>query len=186
MLFALCRGVNMAYTRELKELIKKVEATRSARVEKKKRGEEFHLLSLKERQERLEKYHPDFKAGSKREIRVGPSKGYAISPEIVDLLEARSRLNPDLIDLSKIAYETDVLVIGGGGAGTAAALMAQENGVRVTIATKLRHGDANTMMAEGGIQAASKGDERFPLLSTTSMSWAEAISRMFRSWPTPL
>src|SRR4030042_746708 len=127
----------MAYTREVKDLIKKVEATRSARVEKKKRGEEFHLLSLKERQERLEKYHPDFKAGSKRGNRGGPSKGYAISPEIVDLLEARSRLNPDLIDLSKIAYETDVLVIGGGGAGTAAALVGQENGGRGTIADKL-------------------------------------------------
>jgi succinate dehydrogenase/fumarate reductase flavoprotein subunit len=152
----------MPYTRELKELIKKVEATRPARVEKKKRGEEFHLLSLKERQERLEKYHPDFKAGSKREIRIGPSKGYAISPEIVDLLEARSRLNPDLIDLNRIAYETDVLIIGGGGAGTAAALIAQEHGVRVTIATKLRHGDANTMMAEGGIQAASKGEKDSP------------------------
>ncbi len=152
----------MPYTEELKQLIKRVEATRPERVEKKKRGEEFRLLSLKEREERLEKYHPDFKAGSKREIRVGPSKGYSISPEIVDLLEARSRLNPDLIDLDKIAYETDVLVIGGGGAGTSAALMAQENGAKVLIATKLRHGDANTMMAEGGIQAASKGTKDSP------------------------
>ena len=61
----------MPYTRELKELIKKVEETRPARVEK-KRGEEFPLLSLKEREERLEKYHPDFKEGSRTEIRVGP------------------------------------------------------------------------------------------------------------------
>jgi succinate dehydrogenase/fumarate reductase flavoprotein subunit len=152
----------MPYTSELKELIKRVEATRPARVEKKKRGEEFPLLSLKERQERLEKYHPDFKAGSRREIRVGPNKGYAISPEIVDLLEARSRINPDLIDLKKITYETDVLILGGGGAGTAAALTAQENGARVLIATKLRHGDANTMMAEGGIQAATKGTKDSP------------------------
>jgi len=60
------------YTRELKELIKKVEETRPKRVEKKKRGEEFHLLTLKERQERLEKYHPDFKEGSRKEIRVVP------------------------------------------------------------------------------------------------------------------
>jgi len=152
----------MAYTRELKELIKKVEATRPARIERKKRGEEFTGLSLKEREERLRKYHPDFMEGSRREIRMGPSKGYAISPEIVDLLEAKSRVNPDKIDLGKVAYETDVLVIGGGGAGTAAALMAQENGAKVLIATKLRHGDANTMMAEGGIQAASKGTKDSP------------------------
>ena len=152
----------MPYTSELKELIKRVEATRPARMEKKRRGEEFHLLSLKEREERLRKYHPDFKEGSRREIRVGPNKGYTISPEIVDLLEARSRVNPDTIDLNKIAYETDVLIIGGGGAGTAAALTAQENGTKVLIATKLRHGDANTMMAEGGIQAATKGEKDSP------------------------
>jgi succinate dehydrogenase / fumarate reductase flavoprotein subunit/L-aspartate oxidase len=152
----------MPYTRELKELIKRVEDTRSARVEKKRRGEEFPMLSLKEREERLRKYHPDFKEGSRREIRVGPSKGYSISPEIVDLLEAKSRVNPDVIDLSKIVYYTDVLIIGGGGAGTAAALTAQESGAKVLIATKLRHGDANTMMAEGGIQAASKGEKDSP------------------------
>ena len=152
----------MAYTSELKELIKKVEATRLARIEKKRRGEEFPVLSLKGREERLRKYHPDFKEGSRKEIRMGPSKGYAISPEIVDLLEARSRVNPDLIDLSKVAYETDVLILGGGGAGTAAALTAQENGAKVLIATKLRHGDANTMMAEGGIQAASKETKDSP------------------------
>jgi succinate dehydrogenase/fumarate reductase flavoprotein subunit len=152
----------MPYTQELKELMKKVEATRSERIEKKRRGEEFPLLSLKEREERLRKYHPDFVEGARKEIRVGPNKGYAISPEIGFLLEAKSRVNPDLIDLSKIAYETDVLIIGGGGAGTAAALTAQENGAEVLIATKLRHGDANTMMAEGGIQAASKGEKDSP------------------------
>jgi len=147
----------MPYTSELKELIKKVEATRPARIEKKRRGEEYPLLSLKEREERLRKYHPDFKEGSRREIRVGPNKGYNISPEIVNLLEAKSRVNPDVIDLTKVTYETDVLILGGGGAGTAAALTVQENGAKVLIATKLRHGDANTMMAEGGIQAATKG-----------------------------
>jgi succinate dehydrogenase/fumarate reductase flavoprotein subunit len=152
----------MPYTQGLKELIKRVEATRSTRVEKKKKGEEFPLLSLKERQERLDRFHPDYKAGSRKEVRVGPSKGYSIQPEMVNLLEARSRINPDVIDLDKIAYKTDILILGGGGAGTAAALMAQERGVRVIVATKLRHGDANTMMAEGGIQAATKGGKDSP------------------------
>ena len=49
---------------------------------------------------------------------------------------------------------TDVLVIGGGGAGAAAALSATEAGARVIMANKLRIGDSNTVMAEGGIQAA--------------------------------
>ena len=155
-------GGTMPYTQQLKELIKKVEATRPERIEKKRRGEEFRVLSLKEREERLRKYHPDFVEGARKEIRLGPNKGYAISPEIGSLLEAKSRVNPDLIDLNKIAYETDVLIIGGGGAGTAAALTAQENGAKVLVATKLRHGDANTMMAEGGIQAAAKGEKDSP------------------------
>jgi succinate dehydrogenase/fumarate reductase flavoprotein subunit len=146
----------MPYPQELKELIKIVEKTRPERVEKKKRNEEVPFLSLEERQKIL-KYHPDFKEEGRREIKVGPSKGYRIAHEMVDLLEAKSRVNPDKVDLSQIDYEPDVLVIGGGGAGTAAALLAQEQGAKVIIATKLRHGDANTMMAEGGIQAATKG-----------------------------
>jgi succinate dehydrogenase / fumarate reductase flavoprotein subunit/L-aspartate oxidase len=152
----------MPYTQELKHLIKRVEATRMARVERKKKGEEFPLLSLQEREERLKRYHPDFVEGARREIRVGPNKGYAISPEIADLLEARSRIDPDKIDLSEVDSEADVLILGGGGAGTSAALLAGKHGAKVILATKLRHGDANTMMAEGGIQAASKGSKDSP------------------------
>jgi len=151
----------MPYTPELKKLIKIVEKTRPERVDKKKKGVEFPAMSLEEREDIL-KYHPDFKEEGRSEIKVGPSKGYRISNEIVDLLHAKSRVNPDLIDLSKPDYETDVLIIGGGGAGTSAALMAREKGVKVIIATKLRHGDANTMMAEGGIQAATKSGKDSP------------------------
>lgn len=146
----------MPYPDSLKELIKKVEATRPARIEKKKAGGEFPALSLDERAEVLNAFHPDVKEEGRREIKVGPSKGYRICHEMVDLLEAKSRVNPSDVDLSKPDYETDVLVIGGGGSGTAAALLAQEQGAKVIIATKLRHGDANTMMAEGGIQASTK------------------------------
>jgi succinate dehydrogenase/fumarate reductase flavoprotein subunit len=81
---------------------------------------------------------------------------------MANVLEAYSRVDPATIDLSKVDYETDVLVIGGGGAGTSAAIKAQEAGAKVIIATKLRHGDANTMMAEGGIQAATKGHKDSP------------------------
>ena len=147
----------MAYTPDLMAHIKKVEKTRPERVARKKAGEEFRALTLDERKERLEKYHPDFRPGALRDLKVGPSKGYAVAQEIADTFEARSRVDPDKIDLNEIHFETDVLVIGGGGAGTAAALIAQEQGARAIIATKLRHGDANTMMAEGGIQAATKG-----------------------------
>ena len=152
----------MPYTSELRALIKVVEKTRPARLERKRKGEEYPALSLAERQERLKKYHPDFIEGTRREIKVGPNKGYAIAHEYVNILEAYSRIDPDAIDLTKADFETDVLVIGGGGAGTAAALLAQEHGAQVIMATKLRHGDANTMMAEGGIQAATRTDKDSP------------------------
>ncbi len=151
----------MAYTEELKNLIKVVEKTRPERVETKRGGGGFPPMSLEEREDIL-KYHPDFKEEGRREIKIGPSKGYRIPNEMVDLLEARSRVDPDDIDLSQIDDETDVLIIGGGGAGTAAALLAQEQGAKVIISNKLRHGDSNTIMAEGGIQAASKIEKDSP------------------------
>jgi succinate dehydrogenase / fumarate reductase flavoprotein subunit/L-aspartate oxidase len=146
----------MGYTPQLKMWMKKVEETRPRRLERKATGEEFPSLTLGEREEKLRAYHPDYQAESRTEIRVGPTKGYPVYHEIADLLEARSRVDPDTVDLTKVEYETDVLIIGGGGAGTAAALLAQESGAKIIIANKLRHGDANTMMAEGGIQAVAK------------------------------
>jgi NADPH-dependent 2,4-dienoyl-CoA reductase/sulfur reductase-like enzyme len=122
----------MPYPEELKNLIKVVEQTRAERVERKKKGEEIPFLSLSGRKDILQ-HHPDVNEESRREIRVGPSKGYAIPHEIVDLLEARARVSTKLIDLSSPAIETDVLVIGGGGAGTSAALIAQKAGLKVTI-----------------------------------------------------
>jgi succinate dehydrogenase/fumarate reductase flavoprotein subunit len=152
----------MPYTPELRELIKIVEKTRPERVARKKRGEEFPSMSLDERDEILEKYHPDYRQEGRRALRVGVNKGYVIPDEFADILEAWSRVEPDKVDLSAPDIETDVLIIGGGGAGTAAAILAEEHGARVVIATKLRHGDANTMMAEGGIQAASKTEKDSP------------------------
>lgn len=152
----------MPYTPELKELIKIVEKTRPARVERKKNDQEFPAIPVAQREEILQKFHPDFISGTRREIKVGPSKGYSIANEYVDIIEAKSRLDPDKIDLTKITYETDVLIIGGGGAGNSAALFARENSAKVILATKLRNGDANTMMAEGGIQGSSKLEKDSP------------------------
>ncbi|MBD3257944.1 FAD-binding protein, partial [candidate division GN15 bacterium] len=151
----------MPYPEELKQLIRKVEATREARVKRKLANEEVPFLDLDQRAEML-KHHPDVKEEGRREVRVGPSKGYKIAHEMADLLEAKTRVDPSKIDLNKVDYETDVLVIGGGGAGTSAAILARQHGCKVIIATKLRHGDANTMMAEGGIQAATKGHKDSP------------------------
>lgn len=150
------------YTTALKELIKKAEATRAARVEKAKKGEHFPALTMEQRQEWLKKYHPDYKMDGRRAVKVGPNKGTVLPEEVASLLESRSRLDVKAIDLTRTDYSTDLLVIGAGGAGTAAALTAQEAGLKVLVATKLRHGDSNTVMAEGGIQAADQeGDSPY-------------------------
>lgn len=144
------------------ELIKKVEATRPARVEMARKGEHFPALTMEQRQEWLKKYHPDYKNDGRRAVEVGPNKGTVYPEEVSTLLESKSRLNTKAVDLSKADYETDLLVIGAGGAGTAAALAAQEKGLKVLISTKLRHGDSNTVMAEGGIQGADQeGDSPY-------------------------
>ena len=152
----------MAYTPELRELIKKVEATRPERLERARRGENYPALSMDEREEVLSKFHPDYQKDAKRIVRVGPNKGDSLQDQVVGLLESKSIIRPDKVDLSAVNHETDVLVIGGGGAGTSAALMAEAAGCKVIIANKLRHGDSNTIMAEGGIQGATQeGDSPY-------------------------
>jgi succinate dehydrogenase / fumarate reductase flavoprotein subunit len=51
-------------------------------------------------------------------------------------------------------YETDVLIVGAGGAGLRAAIAAREEGARVLVVCKSLLGKAHTVMAEGGIAAA--------------------------------
>jgi len=142
------------YTAEMKELIKKVEDTRPQRI-----GINFERMTPEEKEYVLRENHPDYNQDNFRVLRVGKNKGQKVPLELADLIEANSRLENIELDLNKINYEVDVLVIGGGGAGTSAALEAQNKGAKVLIATKLRFGDANTMMAEGGIQAADKPDD---------------------------
>ena len=50
--------------------------------------------------------------------------------------------------------ESDVLVLGAGGAGLRAALEAREHGVSVVVVSKSLLGKAHTVMAEGGIAAS--------------------------------
>ncbi|HUW11372.1 MAG TPA: FAD-dependent oxidoreductase, partial [Anaerolineae bacterium] len=141
----------MSYTPEMRDSISKVEASRNKRLD-----ETHRRLTLEEQQALLGRFHPDYLVEGMRELRVGPSAGARTPTEFADLLEAHSRVDPQSFDLSKVDIDTDVLIIGGGGAGASAALLANEQGVRVLVATKLRFGDANTMMAQGGIQAADR------------------------------
>ncbi len=149
------------YPEYMMESIKMVEKTRPKRLElAKKFGKQvYEAMSESEREEILRKFHPDYKDESRRVIRMGPNKGEKITTEIADLLESYARIDPDIIDLSSVTEETDVLVIGAGSAGLAAALEAEAAGANVTVVTKLRLGDSNSMMAQGGIQAADQTDD---------------------------
>lgn len=134
--------------------MKKVVETRDYRM-----TEELSVLTIDERKKLLEQFHPDYNLGSLRKLLVGANKGDRIYNEYADLFEAYSVIDETSLDLSNIDFDADVLIIGGGGAGAAAALMAHEAGAKVLLSTKLRLGDANTMMAQGGIQAADKPND---------------------------
>jgi len=119
-------------------------------------------MSMEAREKMLNKYHPDYMKGTKRKVKIGPNKGELLYNGIVDLLEAKPVLLSKDVDISKVDYDVDLLIIGGGGAGTVASLFAYESGVpldKILIVTKLRHGDANSMMAQGGIQAADRPED---------------------------
>ena len=142
------------YPAYMEESIRKVEATRQRRLQ-----ETFPRLTDVGKTALLHKFHPDFIKEGMRELLVGPNKGERTPNEMADVLEGNSHINPDKIDLDKIDYDVDVLVVGGGGAGASAALLAQENGANILLTTKLRLGDANTVGAQAGTQAADRPND---------------------------
>ncbi len=142
------------FTPEMLESVKKVEATRAQRMQTEPRR-----MTAEEKDTLLKAFHPDYRADGFAEIKIGSNKGEKAPAELAQLLNSNSRILGIDIDLNKVDYDVDVLVIGGGGAGASAAIEAHEAGANVMVVTKLRIGDANTMMAEGGIQAADKPND---------------------------
>lgn len=142
------------YNKEMLDSMKLLEETRSERMK-----EKLPLLSPEEKKDLLKKFHPDYRPETTRMIKVGANKGDMIYHEYADLFESYSSIDPEKFNLKEVDYDVDVLIIGGGGAGASAALTADFNGAKVLLATKLRLGDANTMMAQGGIQAADKEND---------------------------
>ncbi|MFO7949196.1 MAG: FAD-binding protein [Candidatus Fermentibacteraceae bacterium] len=141
------------YPAYMHELLQRVHATRDRR-----KDQVPEAMTPQEQQEVL-KLHPDYAPGGKRKISVGPNRGDIAPDAVADLLEAYPLVEHGEIDVSEPDYDVDVLVIGGGLAGTTAAIWANMEGIpadRILLANKLRHGDANSIMAEGGTQAADR------------------------------
>jgi succinate dehydrogenase / fumarate reductase flavoprotein subunit len=149
--------IAVRYPNSMLESIKIVETTRDRRL-----NETFPLMNLEEREEILKKFHPDYKKDAKRPVKIGPNKGDLMPHEVADLLEAHPMVKPDDIDLAKTDFEVDILIIGGGGAGMTAALWANYNGIEaenILIVQKLRLGDSNSIMSQGGVQAADRSND---------------------------
>ena len=142
------------YSEKYQASLAAVEAARAKNI-----AMEPQRMTAQQKEELVAAYHPDYKTGEFSELKIGPNKGDKVPHELAEMLQAHSRITADSVDLSSPDYETDVLVIGGGGAGASAAIEAHEAGANVMVVTKLRMGDANTMMAEGGIQAADKPND---------------------------
>src|SRR5262249_61724603 len=98
-----------------------VHQTRDAR-----RKQTLPKLSPADRDQLIHKYHPDYRASAYRPIRFGPNEGDKTVVELATLLEGDSPIQ-DNVDLTP-HYTTDALVIGGGGAGCAAQLLAHGAG----------------------------------------------------------
>ncbi|ABB33129.1 fumarate reductase/succinate dehydrogenase flavoprotein domain protein [Geobacter metallireducens RCH3] len=141
------------YPDSLCDSIAIVDATRE-----KRKGEELLRLTSAEMEGLLRRYHPDYREAGFRNLRIGANRGDRTTHEIADLLEAFSNLDHSKISLEP-EFDTDVLVLGGGGAGVTAALFAESMGARVILATKLRVGNSNTIMALGGMQASVHEDD---------------------------
>ena len=142
------------YSEQFKKSLKAVEAAREANI-----AYEPARMTADEKDALLAAYHPDYKKSEFSTLSIGPNKGEKVPHELCEMLEANSRIKPSDVDLEDVKYDVDVLIIGGGGAGASAAIEADNAGAKVMIVTKLRIGDANTMMAEGGIQAADKPND---------------------------
>ncbi|MFC1803458.1 FAD-binding protein [Thermoproteota archaeon] len=140
------------YPEYMHESLKKVAESRGNRI-----GKRYTPMTAAERQQVLEECHPDWKMDQKRKLKVGHNKGELMPHEMVDQLEAHSILDTSKINLDKIDYDVNVLIIGAGGAGLSAAILAHDNRIapdQILIVQKLRLGDANSKMSQGGIQAA--------------------------------
>ena len=142
------------YSEQFKESLGLVEAAREKNI-----SMEPTRMTAEQKENVLASFHPDYKVDEFAVLEIGPNKGDKVPKELAEILQAHSRITKDSVNLDAPDYEADVLVIGGGGAGASAAIEAHEAGASVMVVTKLRMGDANTMMAEGGIQAADKPND---------------------------
>ena len=127
---------------KIQESIHKVEAARAENVKLSPAR-----MSAEEKENLLKTFHPDYRENQFTTLRIGPNKGGKVPLELAALLEGKPRVELSHPHLDVPDYDADVLIIGGGGAGCAAAIEANNTGAKVLLVTKLR------MRHSGGGQA---------------------------------
>ena len=95
------------YSKEFRESLNAVEAAREANI-----ALEPARMTAEEKEKLLKQYHPDYKTSEFAVLKVGANSGEEVPHELCEMLQAHSRINPCEIDLGKIDYDVDVLVIG--------------------------------------------------------------------------
>ena len=79
--------MSFPYTEEMMESVRRVEASRAERMKTEPRR-----MTADEKDALLEKDHPDYNLASFAQITVGSNKGEKAPKELVDLLQANSRV----------------------------------------------------------------------------------------------
>ena len=109
------------YPEKFQESIRKVEARRAENA-----AMEPVRMTADEKDALLRAYHPDYRENQFEKLKIGVNAGDKAPHELADMLQAHARIHEGDVDLEHPDYETDVLIIGGGGAGCAAAIEADE------------------------------------------------------------
>ena len=143
----------MNFLNNIDNYLAALQGSRSAR-----ENTEIQKPSPDEKKAVLKKYHPDHIEDIFTTLETGVSQGQKVVREFAELVSSKSITEGVKIDKS-ISFQTDVLVIGAGGAGITAAIFAHDAGAKVTLVTKLRLGDSNTIMAQGGLQVSLGKDD---------------------------
>ena len=101
------------YSEQFQKSLKAVEAAREKNI-----ALEPARMTAQQKEDLLAAYHPDYRKDQFVELAIGPNKGEKVPTELAATLQAHSRIKSADIDLSNPDYDVDVLVIGGGGAGS--------------------------------------------------------------------
>ena len=78
-------------------------------------------MTAEEKENLLAAFHPDYKQDEFTVLSAGINKGDKVPTQLAELLQGKSRITADQVDLTNPDYDTDVLIIGGGGAGAGSA-----------------------------------------------------------------